>query len=296
MRRGNGEIQEERTPAGANNKSHPVQISKKSSLDSCVVDGLKLEGYHVSRVGSAIAIALTVLTAGIAYLIAYWRPDWRLALTHRRAKLVDADTVLVLEPDGREFVCKVKQLLPPKQKSTEDSIRYFIDRKETYVFNPTSHTFHKVLGLLSEPEWWPSGAGWAPGSLFPAPSSTGPSDTKPSAPQLAPRSQKQKEQQEKALHMTCGQVFEVARGVDHVKRELRLALYGPNEVSTTITPIPLILLKEVLTPFYIFQVISLGIWFADEYYYFASCVVIMTLISLVSATYAIWKVCDFDDV
>ena len=56
----------------------------------------KLEGFEVSRIRCSIAIALTVLTAGIAYLIAYWRPDWRLALTHRRAQLTDADTVLVL--------------------------------------------------------------------------------------------------------------------------------------------------------------------------------------------------------
>ena len=42
MRRDNGEIPEERTLAGASNKSHPVpvSISNKSSPDSCVVDGL----------------------------------------------------------------------------------------------------------------------------------------------------------------------------------------------------------------------------------------------------------------
>ena len=57
---------------------------------------VELEGFKVSRIRCSIAIALTVLTAGITYLIAYWRPDWRLALTHRRAQLADADTVLVL--------------------------------------------------------------------------------------------------------------------------------------------------------------------------------------------------------
>ena len=44
-----------------------------------------------------------------------------------------------------------------------------------------------------------------------------------------------------------------------------------------------ILFQEVLEPFYIFQVFSLIIWTLDSYYYYASCIVIMSALSLTSS-------------
>ena len=106
-------------------------------------------------------------------------------------------------------------------------------------------------GLMTESEWWPSGAEWMPGALFPIASSISPTDSTPKevvAQSVSQNSSYQRTEQQpndKSHHMTCGQVFEVARGVDDVQRQLRCAVYGPNAIITTVTPIPVILLKEV---------------------------------------------------
>ncbi|KAG0418795.1 hypothetical protein HPB47_004586 [Ixodes persulcatus] len=44
---------------------------------------------------------------------------------------------------------------------------------------------------------------------------------------------------------------------------------------------------KVLEPFYVFQVFSMAIWFSDNYYYYASCIIVMSALSLVSGVYQI---------
>lgn len=100
---------------------------------------------------------------------------------------------------------------------------------------------------MTEFDWWPSGADWSPGALFPIASSIDSTGSTPKNVVAQKRSQKLAEEKpnDRSHHMTCGQAFEVARGVDDVQRELRRAVYGPNAVITTVTPITVILLKEV---------------------------------------------------
>lgn len=45
-----------------------------------------------------------------------------------------------------------------------------------------------------------------------------------------------------------------------------------------------ILFKEVLEPFYIFQVFSLILWFSDSYFYYATCIIITSVASLASSS------------
>lgn len=40
------------------------------------------------------------------------------------------------------------------------------------------------------------------------------------------------------------------------------------------------LFEEVLNPFYVFQIFSMILWFVDNYYYYAVCVVIICVISI----------------
>lgn len=49
-------------------------------------------------------------------------------------------------------------------------------------------------------------------------------------------------------------------------------------------------LWQVLSPFYIFQMFSCGIWFADEYYYYASCIVVISVVSISATIYQTRKV------
>ena len=50
-----------------------------------------------------------------------------------------------------------------------------------------------------------------------------------------------------------------------------------------------VLFNEILGPFYVFQIFSIIIWSSDNYYYYASCIVIMSAISLATSVIQIRK-------
>lgn len=55
-----------------------------------------------------------------------------------------------------------------------------------------------------------------------------------------------------------------------------------------------LLLRQVLNPFYIFQLFSVILWSAEDYYYYATAIVIMSVISIATSLYTIKKVGNTD--
>lgn len=47
---------------------------------------------------------------------------------------------------------------------------------------------------------------------------------------------------------------------------------------------------QVLNPFYIFQLFSIILWSFEDYYYYASAIVLMSIISIATSLYTIKKV------
>ena len=62
-------------------------------------------------------------------------------------------------------------------------------------------------------------------------------------------------------------------------------VYGPNDIKVPYHSIGTLLVKEVLNPFYVFQVASVILWLADEYYYYAVAIIVMSLGGITSAVY-----------
>uniref|UniRef100_A0A8C2TQN5 ATPase 13A3 n=1 Tax=Coturnix japonica TaxID=93934 RepID=A0A8C2TQN5_COTJA len=65
--------------------------------------------------------------------------------------------------------------------------------------------------------------------------------------------------------------------------------FGINEIAVKVPSIFKLLIKEVLNPFYIFQLFSVILWITDEYHYYALAIVIMSVISIVSSLYTVRK-------
>ncbi|EGC37100.1 hypothetical protein DICPUDRAFT_97366 [Dictyostelium purpureum] len=57
--------------------------------------------------------------------------------------------------------------------------------------------------------------------------------------------------------------------------------FGKNEISFPIKNIPQLLLEEVLHPFFMFQIYSVCLWMAEEYYYYAVAIFIIATVSAV---------------
>ncbi|XP_060558084.1 polyamine-transporting ATPase 13A3-like [Ruditapes philippinarum] len=86
------------------------------------------------------------------------------------------------------------------------------------------------------------------------------------------------------VNNTCS-YFHEAKGLSYEHQRKRRVLYGSNSIAVHVTPILSLLFKEALSPFYVFQVFSVSVWFADEYYYYASCIIIISVISLSTSIY-----------
>lgn len=65
----------------------------------------------------------------------------------------------------------------------------------------------------------------------------------------------------------------------------RQFLYGTNAIVIPKHTIAYLLIRDLLNPFYVFQIWSVCLWFADEYYYYAAAIVIMSAGGLITSVY-----------
>uniref|UniRef100_A0A915Q6N6 Cation-transporting P-type ATPase N-terminal domain-containing protein n=1 Tax=Setaria digitata TaxID=48799 RepID=A0A915Q6N6_9BILA len=70
------------------------------------------------------------------------------------------------------------------------------------------------------------------------------------------------------------------KGLNSADVAKRLAVYGKNLISVKFKPLHVLLFREVLSPFYIFQLFSVAVWFSDNYEIYASVIVAMSLFSI----------------
>lgn len=60
-------------------------------------------------------------------------------------------------------------------------------------------------------------------------------------------------------------------------------VYGLNEINVPISTIPALVLLDLLTPFFVFQIYSLAVWLNENYYYYAIAIIIMTIFGTASS-------------
>ena len=61
--------------------------------------------------------------------------------------------------------------------------------------------------------------------------------------------------------------------------------FGDCQVDVPKKSVFAILVSEVLNPFYIFQVFSVALWMWDNYYYYASCIIVISTGSVLISLY-----------
>ncbi|XP_037694065.1 probable cation-transporting ATPase 13A4 isoform X3 [Choloepus didactylus] len=74
-------------------------------------------------------------------------------------------------------------------------------------------------------------------------------------------------------------------GLTREEQDIRRLICGPNTIDVEITPIWKLLIKEVLNPFYIFQLFSVCLWFSEDYKEYAFAIIIMSVISIALTVY-----------
>lgn len=59
--------------------------------------------------------------------------------------------------------------------------------------------------------------------------------------------------------------------------------FGKCNIEVPKKSVPRLLIEEVLNPFYIFQIFSMALWYWDGYRYYATCILIISVVSAVTS-------------
>ncbi|KAG5847496.1 hypothetical protein ANANG_G00126670 [Anguilla anguilla] len=240
-------------------------------------DEMEICGYRPCRWKVALVGLGVVCSGGFLLLLLYWMPEWWVKGTCTRATLHQAEVLLLRSTDEfkRWFRAKVRVLL-----ATGKNPFYLGDQTSPAVAN--GHTTLCSDEPLEDP---------------------GRKGTKPQLVQIryfTLHSTKyywnDKMQNFEVLNgledleLTCSSVYsDHSTGLTDETQDHRRLFFGVNEIDVKVPSVFKLLIKEVLNPFYVFQLFSVILWSSDEYYYYASAIVFMSVISITTSLYSIRK-------
>ncbi|KAG5417665.1 hypothetical protein I9W82_005301 [Candida metapsilosis] len=75
----------------------------------------------------------------------------------------------------------------------------------------------------------------------------------------------------------------IKEGISQSLQEQRLEIFDFNKIEIDEKSTIQLLADEVLHPFYVFQIFSIFLWLADDYYYYASCIFIISMVSIINS-------------
>ncbi|NXX87004.1 AT133 ATPase, partial [Urocolius indicus] len=251
-----------------------MEKEEKKFVNKAEEDEMEIYGYDLCRWKLVLVAVGVICSGGFLLLLLYWMPQWRVKATCRRTALKDCEVVLLRTTDEfKIWFCAKVRILPS------------VGAHPLQNPNPIVHKVsngHAVRFCESAGE-----------------------DNKNDLKKYLPM-RYFTHHSVKYFWNDSAQSFDVVRGLDESTscssihnehsmgltkgmHDFRKAFYGVNEIAVKVPSIFKLLIKEVLNPFYIFQLFSVILWITDEYHYYALAIVIMSVISIVSSLYTIRK-------
>uniref|UniRef100_A0A8C4V622 Cation-transporting ATPase n=1 Tax=Falco tinnunculus TaxID=100819 RepID=A0A8C4V622_FALTI len=226
--------------------------------------GHEIFGYKTQSSRKALCIAGYILSCGALLLLFYWKPEWDVWANCIRCSLEEADIVLL---------------------RTTDEFRVYSRKTVTWI---------SVSALIRSRSDYPATAG--EDSIFSK------AIMKPSLQVKSIQVQKIRYvwnicakhfQKVGALedHHTCSAIHaKFGSGLTCNEQYVRRVICGPNTIDVPVIPVWKLLVKEVLNPFYVFQLFSVCLWFAEDYMEYATAIIIMSLLSIFLTVYDLRQV------
>ncbi|NWY73439.1 AT133 ATPase, partial [Erithacus rubecula] len=251
-----------------------MEKEEKKYVNKAEEDEMEIYGYDLCRWRLVLVAAGVICSGGFLLLLLYWMPQWRVKATCKRTALKDCGVVLLRTTDEfKIWFCAKVRIMPSLGASP------FQNPNPTIHKVSNGHAVHFSESAAEENKNDPKK--YLPIRYF----------THHSV---------------KYFWKDSVQNFDVVRGLDESTfcsaihnehstgltkgmHDYRKAFYGVNEIAVKVPSIFKLLVKEVLNPFYIFQLFSVILWITDEYHYYALAIVIMSVISIVSSLYTIRK-------
>uniref|UniRef100_A0A8C5UJ57 Polyamine-transporting ATPase 13A3 n=1 Tax=Malurus cyaneus samueli TaxID=2593467 RepID=A0A8C5UJ57_9PASS len=211
----------------------------------------EIYGYDLCRWKLVLVTVGVICSGGFLLLLLYWMPQWRVKATCKRTTLKDCEVVLLRTTDEfKIWFCAKVRVMPSLGANPLQNPNPIVHK----VSN--GHAVHFSESAAEENK----------------------NDSKTYLPVSKPI-RYFTHHSVKYFWNDSVQSFDV----------VRKAFYGVNEIAVKVPSIFKLLVKEVLNPFYIFQLFSVILWITDEYHYYALAIMIMSVISIVSSLYTIRK-------
>uniref|UniRef100_A0A8C5IES2 Cation-transporting ATPase n=1 Tax=Junco hyemalis TaxID=40217 RepID=A0A8C5IES2_JUNHY len=237
-------------------KNHYAQLNQGEENE------MEIFGYKTQGCRRALCVAGYILSCGALRLLFYWKPEWDVWINCIRCSLEEADIVLLRTTDDFRTYSR--------KTVTWISVSAFIKSRSDYPDSEEDSIFSKAI-------------------------------MKPSLLVKTIQVQKiryvwndyTKQFQKVGVledHYTCSAVHDkFGSGLTCNEQNVRRVICGPNTIDVPVIPIWKLLIKEVLNPFYVFQLFSVCLWFAEDYMEYAIAIIFMSLLSIFLTVYDLRK-------
>ncbi|UXI19428.1 aspartate aminotransferase [Sarcoptes scabiei] len=238
-------------------------------------DQMEIYGFQPNLFKTLITWFTILITGGILRLIFHWKPHWMLYCTHTQCSLEKSKKVLLIDHFMQKFTETVMYEMNDRL--------IFQNHHDNHQCRSSNLLQQKQLNQQTKP---------IEGSIL-LPGSNGCFNKVDSM--IYFENKKVRYVWDKDLkefvkirgldrNIKCTYFYN-QKGLQEKEQSLRRKIYGLNKIEVNVQSVWQILFMEVLEPFYIFQVFSLIIWTCDSYYYYATCIVVMSVLSLVTSVY-----------
>ncbi|KAJ1355301.1 hypothetical protein KIN20_012642 [Parelaphostrongylus tenuis] len=210
---------------------------------------LHFYAYKFTRAKTIIYYALTICTMGIVRLILHWHHDWYVRLRASRCSHKDAQFINVIDENGAQA------FRPVRLQSSNDNLKLVLPTGNGTMQQVNSiryFTFRKMKYI-----WLASSEDWV-----------SPADLDVHIPL-------------KHFHSA----IKSGTGLSEDDVKSRQEIYGRNSIDVKLKPIIVLLFKEAISPFFIFQAFSVTIWYIDHYEVYSTIIIIMSVISIAINVY-----------
>ncbi|XP_066458008.1 probable cation-transporting ATPase 13A4 [Eleutherodactylus coqui] len=238
----------------------------QSTLNQGEENDMETFGYKEEAYRRFFSVLGYIFTCGFLWLIFYWKPEWHVWAHCVPCCLQDADTILLKTTDEFEQYFRKKvtwiQLQNLNISMNTTSAQPLIADGKSLINKAIRKTdlkvklikFQKICYVWDEEEQQFHRAGVLEDNL------------------------------------TCYDIHtKFASGLTSEEQSIRRSICGPNAIEVDVEPIWKLLFKEVLNPFYAFEMCSLALWLAVGFIAYSIAVIIMTLISIIFTVHDLRK-------
>ncbi|XP_048250053.1 polyamine-transporting ATPase 13A3-like isoform X2 [Haliotis rufescens] len=237
----------------------PPMKSDRIYINPGEEDQMEISGFRPHTLKTAVVWFFIIITVGLLRLFFYWLPHLFIKATHSRCSLAEATTVL-LKDQWREWfksnICIMitRDGAQPDPKAPDKAISYNTSHQESNL--QATRDENKIRYFISKKVKYI----WDP--------------------------ERDEFIRLKGLEKDnpCSYFYQL-KGLSYEDQQRRHGLYGLNSIRVHVTPIIQIFFREVLSPFYVFQVFSMCVWYADAYELYASCIVFISAVSIIVTIY-----------